>query len=67
MSLEQYSNIELLAELLEREGPPHQAPEKTVRYGVHYEVLVGIGKDNTANITLTDDDLTVLRDMLQTS
>lgn len=37
-----------------------RAPVKTERFGVHYEAVLGIGKDNVAYFTLSGDDLAVL-------
>lgn len=59
------TNIELLAKLINQErvankGTLHDAPVKTERFGKHYSVLIGIGKDHTAEITLTDDALEAL-------
>lgn len=56
----------LLFELIKREGKL-DAPEKTKRYGLHFESLVGIGKDNTASITLSDDDYNQLESMMANS
>lgn len=35
----------------------HEAPENTARYGGWSEVLIGIGKDHVAYITLPNDAL----------
>ena len=31
------------------------APCKTQRHGAHYEVIIGIGRDHTATLTLDED------------
>lgn len=54
---------QLLFELIQRNGKV-DAPEKTKRYGLHFESLIAIGKDNTASITLSDDDYGQLESML---
>ncbi len=37
------------------------APTKTERFGKWHELVIGIGKDNTVSITLTDEDLEALK------
>lgn len=34
-----------------------EAPSKTERYGTHYELIIGIGKDHVAHLTLDQDAL----------
>jgi hypothetical protein len=41
-----------------RLGP---AASKTTRYGPHYEIIIGIGKDNVAYLTLDEDALKALQ------
>lgn len=59
------SNIEALLLLVNQEkeankGQLQQAPDRTTRYVKHYSILIGIGKDNTAEITLTEEALEAL-------
>jgi len=54
MNIDQFSDIELLCELVKRNGKA-TAAHTTRRQGVHYETLVAVGKDNCAYIVLTDD------------
>ena len=44
----------LLKMIVESEKP-FEAPRKTERQGLHYEFLVGIGKDETAVLTMTKE------------
>lgn len=55
-SIKDISTDELLYELIQRHGQD-PAPIKTKRYGVHWETIVPIGKDNICKFTLTDDDM----------
>jgi hypothetical protein len=52
--MKQYSDIELLAELIKRNNI-HEAPSSTIRYGKHYESLIAIGDNHTAFLTIIDD------------
>ena len=58
------SNAELVRKLVVQEliakGKLDAAPVKTERFGKHYSVLIGIGKDNHAELVLTDDALEAL-------
>jgi hypothetical protein len=37
------------------------APTKTKRYGIHWQVIVGIGSDHVAFITIDDEALKALQ------
>lgn len=50
----------VLQDLKARGGTLGEAPYKTERFGKHYSVLIGIGKDHTAELTLNEDALQVL-------
>jgi hypothetical protein len=39
----------------------HDAPTKTERFGKWYELIVGIGNDNTLSVCLSDGDLEALK------
>lgn len=54
---------QLLFELIKREGQ-NEAPINTNRQGLHLESIVGIGKDNSAHIVLTDEAYSDLEQML---
>ena len=45
---------------LKQAGSIEPAPIKTQRNGKHYEILVGIGNDHTARVTLNEDALEAL-------
>jgi len=57
--LSKYSDIELLKELVTRNGKS-EAPVKTKRYGPHFETLVAVGNDHTAKITMDDEAMEVM-------
>ena len=59
LGLDNYKDIALLRELIQRNGVA-TAAAKTKRHGKHWEIVIGIGKDETAFITLTDDALEAL-------
>ena len=42
---------------------PQQAPVKTERFGEHYEFIIGIGKDETASVTMTKEAFDALKMM----
>lgn len=50
------TDIDLLAELVRRRGVG-QSPKRREYRTPHYDVLIGIGRDNTADITLDGDSL----------
>lgn len=52
--LNDYSDIELLKELIKRNGF-QPAPTRTQRHGEWHSTIVGIGKDEIAEICLTDE------------
>ena len=54
--LKQYSDIELLKELIQRNGH-NDAPVATRRHGVWNETLIEIGSDETAKVLFTEDAL----------
>jgi len=71
-------NVVLLRELLRRHGNDtiagdeklylsdvNSAPNKIEFLEKHYEVIIGIGKDNHAKIYLTQDDVNALNDVLE--
>jgi hypothetical protein len=75
-SLEDFYSEELLMELLSRQskdtdgsklvfGKENEGPSKVTFYEKHYCINIGIGKDNTASIYLTQDDVNVLNIMLK--
>lgn len=49
----------LLLELLRR-NTLHEWPTQTLRDGSGYQATIGIGKDNSADICVSDDDLQAL-------
>jgi len=55
------SDERLLIELLRR-NQAHPWPVKTERPGAGFQWTIGIGNDNIADITLSDDDLAKLID-----
>lgn len=59
MTLEQYTDLELLAELVRRNGRS-QAPVKTIRSADHSETIIGIGKDHVANIIMENEAAEIL-------
>lgn len=61
--LNDYSDIELLKALISRNGF-QPAPTKTQRHGEWHSTIVGIGKDDIAEICLTDEAMREL-DLLQ--
>ena len=63
LPLDEYSSEELLFCLLMREDWT-EAPVKREFYGEHYDTVIGIGKDHTANITLSKQDYEALEDMI---
>ncbi len=59
--MEQYSDLELLAELVRRNRDRLMPAPKSRQYASpRTEVCMGIGNDHTADITMGDDDLAVL-------
>ena len=54
--LKDFTDTELLQELLTRNNPGI-APRKTVRQGVWFDSIIGIGNDHTASIYIDDDAL----------
>ena len=58
-TLQYFKTTDLLKEIINREGYS-SAPKKTERMGNWHSCIVGIGKDNVADICLDDDDLKVL-------
>lgn len=59
MSIEKYSDEQLLRELIKR-NKPKKAPHKISLASSAMESVVGIGKDNTAFIILHTDDIEAL-------
>lgn len=60
--MEDYSDLELLAELVRRnDGRLTPSPKARQFVSPHRDLCVGIGPDHTADITLGDDDLAELR------
>lgn len=49
--MENYSDIQLLAELIKRNNID-TAPTSTVRYGIHYESKIAIGNNNNELLIL---------------
>ena len=41
-----------------------EAPVETKRYGKHYEIIIGIGNDHVAYLTIDDDALKALKDYM---
>jgi hypothetical protein len=58
-----YTDEDLLLELINR-NVMFEAPKKKERFVRHYEVIVGIGDDNTASIILPQDSLFKLREIV---
>ena len=54
------SSESILSDLLVTGGGTDQAPVKTERHGVWHELLVAVGDDNTAHVTLDDETLQAL-------
>jgi hypothetical protein len=52
--------LTFVKELAEK-GQLKDAPVKTERFGKWYELIIGIDNDTTLSITLSDDDLEVLK------
>ena len=63
LKLEDFNDTVLLGVLLGR-NEITQAPVKTQREGVWYQVIIGIGDDEVAYLTLTDDALEVLKTII---
>lgn len=61
-TLQYFKTTDLLKEIINREGY-NSAPTKTERMGLWHSCIVGIGKDNIADICLCDDDLKELFEM----
>ena len=62
--MDEYSDIELLAELIRRnQDNTHDAPSKREYFTPHYDVLIGVGKDHTADITLDHDAMSELMEL----
>jgi hypothetical protein len=54
MSLERYTDLQLLAELIRRNGTA-AAPWQVVRGSPYTSVLVAIGKNHTAEIVMPEE------------
>jgi hypothetical protein len=61
MSIKDYTDEQLLSELIKR-NKPSKAPHTTRLSSTAMQSIIGIGKDNTAFITLHIDDMQVLSD-----
>ncbi|WP_163557574.1 hypothetical protein [Halomonas sp. NO4] len=59
MALSEYTDIELLRELLSR-NRLQPTPYHRIFASPHQEAVVGIGADHTADITLDEDALALL-------
>lgn len=57
---EETSTEKLLAQLIRVLGKESSAPSQTIRYGQWYEFTIGIGKDEVAYITLSEDALNAI-------
>ena len=58
-NLHQYSNLDLLRELIRRNGHT-PAPISTVRSIPFRETLIAVGKDHTADITMCSETMDIL-------
>jgi len=64
MRVKDVSTTELLFEILKR-GNISEAPMKTIRYGKHFDTVVGIGNDHVAFVTIDDEGLKKLENIIR--